>query len=63
MADVPLITFDQAQAIGEKLYDRWIKMIGAAPLERDDLGWGDIVQFVVREARAAAIEKERADDA
>lgn len=54
----PLITYAQAEAIGQDLHDRWEKMTGAAPLERDDLGWGDIVQFVVRKARETVPEKE-----
>lgn len=52
--DVPLIRFGEAKRIGEALHDRWHLFAGAAPLARDDMAWGDVVQFVLREARAVA---------
>lgn len=50
-AEVPLLTFSQAEYVGRMLHDRWENMTGKAPLEADDMAWGDIVQFVVRQAR------------
>jgi hypothetical protein len=54
----PLISFDEAQAIGEVLHDHWKKMAGDAPLARDDMGWGDIVQLVIRSARGTVEERK-----
>src|SRR5688500_7026878 len=51
VAPPPLITFAQAEAIGQQLHDHWLKMAGSAPMDRDDQGWGDVVQFVIRKAR------------
>ncbi len=49
----PLVSFDQAETIGRRLHDHWLKMNdGTAPMSADNLGWADVVQFVVREARA-----------
>jgi hypothetical protein len=50
----PLLTFAQAEQIGQDLHDHWEKMAGAAPMGRDDLGWADLVQRVVRLARDVA---------
>ena len=47
----PSITFTEAERIGAELHDRWSTMAdGDVPLEREDMAWGDIVQFVVRRA-------------
>lgn len=44
-----LLTFAQAQAIGSELHARFEAMTGRpAPLDADDMAWGDIVQFVAR---------------
>ena len=51
MTKPPLLTFAQAEAVGQALHDHWEKMAGSAPLHREDQGWGDIVQFVIRTAR------------
>ncbi len=48
-----LISFAEAEAIGVAVHDRWVKLGVAPVLNRDDLGWGDLVQFVVRQANAA----------
>lgn len=48
-----LISFAEAEAIGVAVHDRWVKLGVAPVLTRDDLGWGDLVQFIVREANAA----------
>jgi hypothetical protein len=45
------LTFGQAERVGVALHDRWEKMTGEAPLKRDDLAWGDVVQFVIRTAQ------------
>lgn len=45
------LTFGQAERVGQALHDRWEKMTGKAPLEREDMGWGDIIQFVIRTAQ------------
>jgi hypothetical protein len=51
----PLVTFDEALAIGFDLHDHWQHMADTAPLERDDMAWGDIVQFVLRKAAQDAL--------
>jgi hypothetical protein len=51
MIVAPVISFDQAERVGQALHDHWLSMSGAAPLKRDDMGWGDIVQFTLRTAR------------
>lgn len=60
--ETPLLTFTDAETIGIALHDRWEKMTGKPPLTRDDLGWGDLVQFVIREARAIDAAKREAQD-
>jgi hypothetical protein len=52
------LTFGQAERVGVALHDRWEKMTGVAPLKRDDLAWGDIVQFVIRTAQEAVEARE-----
>lgn len=51
MMPPPLLTFAQAEEVGQRLHDHWQKMAGEAPLARDDMGWGDVVQQVIRLAR------------
>lgn len=53
-----LLTFGQALRVGELLHDRWSIMAGTVPLSRDDMAWGDIVQFVLRTASAVAAGEE-----
>lgn len=55
----PLLTFDEAQRLGEELHDHWQKQADPAPppLARDDFAWADMVQFVLR--RASGIVRER----
>lgn len=55
---IPLLTFAEAEQIGAELHDRWQSMAGAVPLARDDLAWGDIVQFICRRARDLPREPE-----
>jgi hypothetical protein len=49
----PLITFAEAEAVGAALHDHFEKQLGTTPMARDDMGWGDVVQFVLRTASAA----------
>ena len=53
----PILRFDDAQAVGEAVHDQWEKLVGPAPLARDDLAWADLVQFVARAARARVAER------
>ena len=55
---MPLLTFSDAEAVGAALHDHWQKMTGSAPIERGDLAWADMVQFVARTARARAAERQ-----
>lgn len=54
-----LLTFGEAERIGMALHDRFIAMMGSAPMTRDDQGWGDVVQFVMRESRQAISERAK----
>jgi hypothetical protein len=48
----PLLSFANAEKVGQELHDRWALLAGQAPpFGRDDLAWSDIAQFVVRRAR------------
>jgi hypothetical protein len=55
----PQISFAQAETVGARLHDHWIKMMdGAAPMAAGNLGWADVVQFVVRAVREAVRDTE-----
>lgn len=56
----PLLRFEDAQAVGEAVHDQWEKLVGPAPIARDDLAWADLVQFVARTARARVAERPEA---
>jgi hypothetical protein len=58
-----LITFAEAEAIGQDMHDRFLAMDAAPPLPRDDMGWGDLVQFIMRRANDAAAARQRRIDA
>lgn len=48
----PLLSFANAETVGQELHDRWALLAGQVPpFGRDDLAWSDIAQFVVRKAR------------
>jgi hypothetical protein len=47
----PLLTFAEAETVGAQLHDHWLKMAGEVPMGREDCGWADIVQQVLRRAR------------
>ncbi|HEY0413236.1 MAG TPA: hypothetical protein VGD66_08840 [Allosphingosinicella sp.] len=53
---LPVLSFDDALAVGEAFHDQWEKLVGPAPIGRDDLAWADLVQFVTRTARTRAAE-------
>lgn len=55
----PVLRFSDAEQIGGELHDRWQVFAGSAPMARDDMGWADDVQFVVRRAREIKTERER----
>lgn len=55
----PVLRFSDAEQIGGELHDRWQVFAGNAPMARDDMGWADAVQFVVRRAREIKTERER----
>ena len=57
----PVIRFADAEQIGGELHDRWQVFIGKLPLARDDMGWADAAQFVVRRAREIKTERERGE--
>jgi hypothetical protein len=47
----PLITFAEAEQLGGDLHDHWATMAGTLPpLDREDMAWADIVQFILRRA-------------
>lgn len=50
--DVPVLTFDQAERVGQRLFDRLAEVAGAfAEPSRDSLFWADLVQDVLRTAK------------
>lgn len=53
----PLITFAEAEAIGVALHDHLEKVGVRPPMTRDDMGWGDVVQFVLRRASETALDR------
>lgn len=63
MADpVHLLKFPEAEALGVECHDRMVAMGVPPVLERDDLGWADLVQFVLRRARDIADAKRAAGE-
>ena len=55
---IPLLKFDDAEQIGPLLHDQWAKLMGQPPADRDDPAWVDLVQFVLRTASAAVMDRE-----
>ena len=62
MTALPLLTYVEAQSVGEVLHDHWLRMTGEAPIGRDHLAWADLVQFVTRKACERVIERDGRDD-
>jgi hypothetical protein len=56
-----LITFAEAEALGQQLHDHWMAMADSAPMPREDLGWADVVQFVLRKARDVVAARGEGD--
>lgn len=54
----PLLSFSEAEAVGAALHDHMEKQLGAVPMDRDDMGWGDLVQFVLRRAGETVRDRE-----
>lgn len=59
---LPILSYDEAQDVGAALHDHWLRLTGAAPIGRDDLGWADLVQFVTRKACERVVAREEEDD-
>jgi len=59
---LPLLTFDEAQTVGARAHDHWLRMTGEAPLPRGDNAWGDLVQFVTKAACESLVEREVTED-
>jgi hypothetical protein len=59
---LPILTYDEAQIVGEAVHDHWVRMRGETPIARDNLGWADLVQFVTRKACEQVVERA-GDDA
>ena len=62
MPAIPLLSYDEAQQVGVAVHDHWLRLTGAAPIGRDDLGWADLVQFVTRKACERVVARGDADD-
>ena len=62
MTALPLLTFDEAQRVGERVHDHWVRMTGEAPVPRDNFAWADLVQFVTRAACERVVERGMAED-
>ena len=61
MQALPLLSYDEAQSVGEDVHDHWLRMTGEAPISRDNLGWADLVQFVTRKACERVVERGTGD--
>lgn len=59
---MPILSFDEAQVVGAQMHDHWLHMTGEVPIDRDNLGWADLVQFVTRKACERVAERESEDD-
>lgn len=59
---VHLLKFPEAEALGVECHDRMVAMGVPPVLKRDDLGWADLVQFVLRRARDIADAKRAAGE-
>jgi len=55
---LPILSYDEAQYVGADVHDHWLRMTGAAPIGRDDLGWADLVQFVTRKACERVVARD-----
>jgi len=62
MTTLPLLTFDEAQTVGARVHDHWLRMTGEAPAPRDSFAWADLVQFVTRAACERVVERDVMDD-
>jgi hypothetical protein len=62
MVTLPILSFDEAQSVGEKVHDHWVRQNGDAPVPRHDLAWGDLVQFVTRQACEHVVARSLNDD-
>lgn len=49
--DFPSLTYDEAESVGNALHDHLVRLTGASPFPRGDLGLADTVQFIARKAR------------
>lgn len=56
---IPLITFAEAEWIGQEMHDRFVANDVTPPLTRDDMGWADMVQFVMRRANEAVMARQK----
>ena len=62
MADkAPLLKFSEAERVGNRLHDHWLKMAGTVPFAWDDPAWADIVKQVERFSRDVLDEREKSD--
>ena len=53
MAGVPCIAHELAEFVGTQLHRQWTNLVGTPAPSADNLIWADLVQFVLRAARAA----------
>jgi|694.fasta_scaffold25549_9 hypothetical protein len=53
MARVPCIAHERAEFVGTQLHRQWTNLVGTPAPSADNLIWADLVQFVLRAARAA----------
>ncbi len=60
--EMPILSYDEAQQVGVRVHDHWMRMTGEAPIPRDNLGWADLVQFVTRVACERVADRGSEDD-
>lgn len=56
---IPILTYADAECLGEALHDHMVRMTGTCPFKPGDLGLADTVQFLAFKARERVAERER----
>lgn len=57
---VPVLSFEEAETLGDALHDHLVRLTGSSPFARGDLGLADTVQFIVRKTRERVAGRQEA---
>lgn len=58
---VPVLTYDEAESVGEALHDHLLRLTGMCPFPKGDLGLADTVQYITHRARELAEARDRSE--